>query len=421
MVQAEALVCPNCGGQVELHGFANTLTAVCQHCATVLDTSTPAVQILYRFDERQIRKPSIPLGTRGKFDNTLYEVIGFQVRGIEAEGTVWEWAEYVLFNPFKGYLYLTEYQGHWNLVRPVYAIPGHPAGGRIHPPVTWRGRTYRHFQHAPARTSFVLGEFPWRVSISEVVTVDDYTCPPYVLSAEHTSAETTWSEGEYLDGRQVWQALGLKGSPPARRGIYVNQPSPYKGGAGAVIKLCAALEFAVLVLLLFFLSFDRMDVVLNETHQFVPTPNTEASFVTPVFELKGHPSNVEIQTRTGLDNQWIYLNYALIDNDSGHAYDFGREVGYYYGRDSDGNWTEGGRNDRVTIPSVPAGHYYLRVEPESDPHAQPVNYSIIVRRNVPNYTFYVLAALLLPLPAIVVAWRGYKFEYRRWQESDYSK
>lgn len=418
-VKVQALSCPNCGAPVQLRGFANTLTAVCGNCASVLDTSTPAVQIVYRFEQRQIRKPAIPLGSRGRFGNVLYEVIGFQVRGIEDEETVWEWAEYVLFNPYHGFLYLTEYHGHWNLVRPVHALPAVQLTGR-RPTATWRGRTFKHFQHATAKTIFVLGEFPWRVQVDEAVAVDDFTSPPYVLSGEGTGNERTWSEGEYLAGGEVWKALGLRGSPPPVSGVYINQPAPAKHGAGGVIRLCGMLELGVLALLLFFLVTDRSETVLDEQHVFQPSPNIEASFVTPVFELKGHASSVVVQTETDLENQWLYLNYALISNDTGHAYDFGREVSYYHGADSDGTWSEGGRNDRARIPEVPPGHYYLRVEPEADQNAPPVHYSIIVRRDVPDYMYYVIAALLIPLPAIFIIWGQAKFEYRRWQESDYS-
>ncbi len=417
-VKVQTLFCPNCGGQVELRGFANTLTAVCKHCATVLDTSVPAISILHRFDKKQIRQPLIPLGTRGKFHNTVYELIGFQVRGLESSGEVWEWSEYLLFNPYRGFLYLTEYHGHWNLVRPVFALPAVSSGARAK--VSWRSRSYRHFQNGVAKTIFVLGEFPWRVHVNETVTVDDYTCPPFVLSAEHTGQETTWSEGEYIEGRRVWEAFGLKASPPAPSGVYINQPSPYPQGAGSALRMCGVLELALLALVIFFLLFSQRTVVLKESHQFVQTSSGEASYVTPVFELKGRPSNVEIRTRTDVENGWVYFNYALINSDTGHAFNFGREVSYYHGRDSDGNWSEGGRNDRVSIPSVPAGSYYLRVEPEADPKSPPVHYDLIVRHDVPYYGYFAVAALLLPLPAIVLTWRRYSFEQERWKESDYS-
>ncbi len=418
-VKLKALTCPNCGGQVELRGFSNTLTVACTHCSTVLDASSPTIQILYKFQKKQIRQPQIPLGSRGKFDGNSYQVIGFQVRGIEDDETVWEWAEYVLFNPYRGYLYLTEYQGHWNLVRPVYSLPV-VNKGHSRPTAELHGRAYKHFQHAMAKTLYVLGEFPWRVQVGEKVIVDDYVSPPSVLSAETTGNESTWSEGEYLAGQQVWQALGLKGSPPRARGIYANQPSPHKDGGAGVMRLCGLLELAVLVLLLFFLVFDRRETVLNEIHQFAKTATEESSFVTSVFELKGHASGVVVETKADVENHWIYVGYALINADTGHAYDFGREIGYYHGSDSDGSWSEGGHEDSVRIPAVPGGHYYLRVEPEGEANSPPVSYTIVVRRDVPNYTWYLIAALLLPLPAIVIVWRRYMFEYKRWQESDYA-
>ena len=46
--------------------------------------------------------------------------------------------------------------------------------------------------------------------------------------------------------------------------------------------------------------------------------------------------NVELDTSTDLSNSWAYFNYALINSETGQAYDFGREVSYYYGSDSDG-------------------------------------------------------------------------------------
>ena len=93
-------------------------------------------------------------------------------------------------------------------------------------------------------------------------------------------------------------------------------------------------------------------------------PAAEASFVTDTFEVKGHPSNVEISIHTDLNNNWAYFNFALINEDTGQGYDFGREVSYYTGRDSDGAWSEGSPNDSVIVPSVAPGTYYLRVEPE---------------------------------------------------------
>src|ERR1019366_2069224 len=107
--------------------------------------------------------PLIPLGTRGTIRGTAYEAVGFQRRTIHVDGVPYSWHEYVLFNPHKGFRYLTEYNGHWNDVSP--------------PTVSYLGETYRHFQTAKAATSFVLGEFPWQVRVGESSDVSDYVSP----------------------------------------------------------------------------------------------------------------------------------------------------------------------------------------------------------------------------------------------------
>jgi hypothetical protein len=420
-VRVKALFCPNCGGSVQLRGFANTLTVVCQHCTAVLDATTPLLRVLQEAQSREARAtPLIPLGSRGKIYGASYEVIGFQRREASGEGWSDAWCEYVLFNPYRGFLYLTEYKGHWNVVRPVHAIPVQRTVRR-RAGVELDGRAYAHFQKAQARTAFVLGEFPWRLQVGETVTADDYISPPYMLSAERTYGEVTWSLGEYTPGAALWKAFQLKGSPPRAAGIFSNQPNPNRDRPRQAWRLCGVFQLLLLAMVVLFAASAQQRAVLNERHHFYPGQRGEASFVTPIFELTGHDSNVEVRTVTDLDNNWVYINYALINADNGRAWDFGREVSYYHGRDSGGDWTEGSRNDSAVIPAVPAGRYYLRVEPESDPGNKPVEYDIVVRRDVPSYLFFAIAALLLCLPPAVMAWRSYEFDYMRWQESDYAK
>jgi hypothetical protein len=128
---------------------------------------------------------------------------------------------------------------------------------------------------------------------------------------------------------------------------------------------------------------------------------------------------VEVTTSANVDNSWIYLNYALINQDTGQAWDFGREVSYYHGYDSDGSWSEGGTKNSVVISSVPSGHYYLRIEPEVDPRHSAISYSVEVKRDVPVPGFFGIAFLALLIPAIAITWRSISFERMRWAESDH--
>ena len=212
--------------------------------------------------------------------------------------------------------------------------------------------------------------------------VKDYICPPHILSSETTENETVWSLGEYLTGKQVWENFKLPGSPPQAIGVYENQPSPYGGRIKRLWQVCLALLAALVVMAIFGAVLSSREEVFSQDYVFSQQAPGEHSFVTDVFELKGHPSNVEISIQTDLNNNWAYFDFTLINEDTGQAYDFGREVSYYHGSDSDGPWTEGSSSDDVIVPQVPDGRYYLRVEPEMDVNAPPVVYQLSVRRGV---------------------------------------
>jgi hypothetical protein len=420
VVQAKALHCVNCGGPVELRGFGHTLSVVCPQCHAVLDVSTPPARILQLAQEAQEQiQPKIPLGTRGTIENIAWEAIGYQVRQIEVEGVPYSWDEYLLFNPYYGFRYLSEYNGHWNFIRTLPLVPLTIPGAR--PARRVGGVTYKHFQHSCATTTFVLGEFPWRAQQGDSATVDDFIAPPRLLSAELMDGEIVWSRGEYWTGQQIWQAFKLPGRPEPAVGVYENQPSPHQGQASAMWSMFWWLMVALAAIMLYFMVFSRRDVEYAEQHSFSTGTSGEPSFVTPIFELKGHPSNVEIQINTDLDNNWTYFNLALINQDTGRAWDFGREISYYHGVEGGESWTEGGRSDEATIPAVPPGHYYLRVEPEMDSkQANFMNYNLTIRSDVPNYVFFLIAAVLLIIPPILASMRIGSFETARWRESDYA-
>jgi hypothetical protein len=49
-----------------------------------------------------------------------------------------------------------------------------------------------------------------------------------------------------------------------------------------------------------------------------------------------------------------------------------------------------------------------------------VAYDLTLRRNVPNYGFFGIAALLLIIPPLLTTIRKGSFEAARWRESDYA-
>ena len=406
-----------------MRGFAHTLSVTCESCRTVLDTSAGEASILAKTQAQYTVQPLIPLGSRGKFDGVIFEAIGFEQRYTISDGETFYWQEYVLFHPYKGFRYLSEYNGHWNYIRPTEVLPG----GMFHK--SYEGRVYRPFQKSIARTGFVIGEFPWRVTIGEAVTMTYYVSPPYILSSESNAFETTWSEGRYATCDEIWKTFNLKGDPPKAAGVYSNQPNPHEGKPAASFKLFAAFLAIALAVLIFFTMTHKSDAVYTGNFKFDPSAQTDQSAVSPPFELTGsHTMAVHVESRAAVSQNWIYLQMALVNQATNESFDFGETLSYYSGVDGGESWSEGSSKQGTTVHRVPPGRYYLRVDPEREREAgesqvaasRVIEYKVAVFQGATNYgLFFIVILLLLPPP--ILAWLRYRsFENKRWSESDMS-
>jgi len=163
------------------------------------------------------------------------------------------------------------------------------------------------------------------------------------------------------------------------------------------------------------LSFMAQNTLAFKNSYVFRQGDREKALVTDLFEIQGHPSNVVIQSTASVNNSWLYLHMSLV-NEDGRAYNFGREISYYHGVDGGESWSEGSTSEEATLTAVPAGKYYLLIEPESS--APAVSYSIQVRRDVPQWSFLIIALGALALIPIFMKLRSGRFESRRWEEGD---
>jgi len=354
--------------------------------------------------------PRIPLGTRGRFGAETYEAIGYLVR--KTVGESYTWFEYLLHNPTLGQRWLVEYHGHWVMTRAASGVPETSRGD-----ATYQGVRYRHFLKAKAEVVAVVGEFPWTPRVGERAVVDDFVAPPRMLSREATKQETTWSTGEYVDGSAVWKAFGLAGSPPARIGVGAAQPSPYVAQSRAMFLLAVSFVAAAVLVHLLFAIFSQQRLVADITGEYRPNAPETAAVVSEPFDVRGRTSNVMVEISTNVANSWAYFHLSLVNESTGVAKTFGREVGFYSGRDSDGAWTEGANWDRAYLPSVVSGGYVLVVEPEGP---YPVAWRVRLTRDVPRPLWVWLAIVAMLVPPVLFLWRRAAFEARRWSESDHA-
>jgi hypothetical protein len=416
--KAAGFNCPSCGAAIELYAQGWAVSVVCGACGAQLDATEENLKIL-QHGEKVTAQPRIPLGTRGTWKGAPWDVIGFQVVTITVEGSDYSWTEYVCFNPYRGFLYLSEYQGHWNVIEKLRRRPEREVSG-VRTTVELNGTTYKHFQTATAVTTAALGEFPWELRLGDRVVSRDFIAPPYILSAEASGSEVTWSLGTYTPPEVIQKAFGLAKPPMQPIGVFANQPNPHANAPKRMMARFALALSALVAMLILNVTLAGNRTVFERAFTVSRAQEEQAS-VTDVFDLDGRRSNVAIDLESDLDNDWLFLVLSLINETTGETREVTRQLSYYHGADSDGSWTEGDKRETVRIASVPAGRYFLRVQAEGgEPGRASATYTMRIRRDVPHYGFYGIAVLALLLPAVLSLFPSASFESRRWAESDHA-
>lgn len=418
--KALAFRCGGCGAPVEKH-LTTTEVVACAACGTVTDVTSGVGAIVQRNERhRAAYVPSIPLGSEGTWKGIRYEVVGLMRRGIEVDGETYEWAEYLLHNAEQGYAWVSEYQGHFSVIHAAAELPKREKwiGGKGQARLRYLGHVFTHFQHAEAKVTYLAGEFYWRVQLGDMAVVDDYVCPPLILSSEKTGSELAWSFGEYAPGPALWKAFALPGKPPHPVGVAPNQPSPHVGEAGRLWK--AAFLFLAIALALQALLSIGSWVRRPDAMPFVAAPGEPTRATSPVFTLGGWADGpVTARIVSDAVGTWLLVNLQLTNADTGEAFAIRRQLGTTVV----GGVQQGSTRDVLEFPAVPPGRYTLTVEATSGRPAAgrpSVHGSVEAYRSKPDWgNFALLLGFLVLWPA--AAWyRSSAFESRRWAESDYA-
>lgn len=436
---AEVLTCSHCGGMVDLslrpitcaqcsasitvHG-KKAKSAVCPHCGWLLDLSGNEPSALGSL--KRYPRPNLPiqLGQKGTLRGVAYEVVG-HIRYREKEaGASYITDEFLLYNPAKGYDWLTLYQGHFGLSKELATRPK-----KLDPRTAWVGkefsfnqRTWKVYERPeqPATVSFVDGELPWVARIGDQIHYMDATSPPYLLTAEWTGSEMEWYQSEHLPRPEVAHAFGIPESKlPRRSGVAPHQPYP----AGRFRRESALLmaAFAVVNLLLAILL---LLIPGRQIASFTIQPGQYAAeTLTPAFTVTRSNTVCQAKFNAPCDNSWLYLDVALVNAKDEALLDFSAEMTYYHGYD-DEYWTEGSKSDEAVFRVAEAGEYRFLLlgqagkgETAGDVRAEGVPVVITVYEGV------VLARYAFWLCLAAAAWAGLEalrrrlFECNRWKDA----
>jgi hypothetical protein len=396
--------CRNCGGQVNLLAPGQTLAAACQHCGALADLTDDNFAILSKHRQSITYEPRYDIGSKAVFEGKTWVVIGMMVRIVRLYS--FEWEEYLLFNPYHGFRFLSHAYGHWSWIK---MIQDGPLGQRNSQYIRYNKDQYKFLTSGEAEVTFVLGEFYWQVKVGDVAVTRDLVAPPRMLSGELEDGGMIWSLCEYLEPSIVEAAFG---GPPKnkirRSGVGANQPNPYRSNFRKVLPVW--IISMVVALGLFFVSGAMAPdkEVFSASYAY---PDTLDKVSAP-FDIPDRTNNVELEVwvESGLDNHWVEYSGVLHNLVTNENYEFTLGAEYYYGVTDGESWSEGGKSGSYLLTGIPPGKYEIVTSSLSDSVGTA---KVSVVRGVPIYSSTLIVLILLSIVPVILIVRSKNFEKRR--------
>lgn len=405
--------CASCGKEVTIPYFPLVKQFVCPHCTT-----------LNRFTEKwrwerdkqvprltQMPDVRIPLGTKLHLSGDDFKVIGSTIKEDNDDA---QWQEFTLYcETDGGFAFLSVFNGNFMLVYETMEFPLIP--GLNQSQIYYEGTYYQLYNDYTTKLLWAEGYvFDDFASNNRRGFTYDYIAPPYLVSLERDGDKNNyWFRGEYVDRKE----LQKQESPlelPKKVGLGTLEPASKFSNQQVIVGGALAAILFILVHLFIDLRGTPAQVVLSNTYTFSDT-SKNIEVTSEPFELKNFRTNVGIDISSDVMNNWVALNYALVNTETGQEYNAGKDLEYYSGTDDGESWSEGSSSYDHLFTAVPKGKYVLNIEAEKGTDAGLVS-SIYVKAQAGSkraLNFWFPFIIILSWPVILLI-RNYSREQERW-------
>lgn len=467
----EEISCPNCQGTITVRASGQSKLVVCSYCSSFIDLKDPSGNLILlshaiKGPKSKNPTPILSLGARGKLHGTQWEVIGFVVRKAKKK---YIHEEYLLYNPYKGFRWLTQEDGHWNYVVSLHELPKIVRGrfrlfsqkyGATY--ATYLDKTYRLFHKVRSKTTYIQGEFYWDIKPGDTTNVTEYIKSPFILSLEETVSKSSprdkkqkdkeiiWSLGEYVEAKNLSESFSIPLERfPVKKGIAPNQPCPH------ISRNKLLYPIAVFFLSVLVMSYMALHLLTNEekiVDMKKPLLSTwwtlkkqeewkakivgkaelstldtlfVTDFMTSDFKIPPSLGVLKIAIDAPISNTWLEVDMDLVNKETGEAVSISSGIEFYSGRDNGEDWSEGDRQKTETIRNIPPGTYYLDVKVTGN------NYDLSKQRNIVDLNIQITQGHITSLEFLIALFGilifpflnlvlSYFFDEKRWSESEYS-
>ncbi|UFH56805.1 DUF4178 domain-containing protein [Spirosoma sp. KNUC1025] len=412
------LDCPKCQNTITYYDVTGSSYYGCPNCHSFFKYEYEGPpEILTTFQLKTV-KPILALGAEGYLNGQFVRVTGFMHK--KEAGTSYDWTEYMLLQQDGSTIQLSNYIGHWMIIRPIDRTykQYHTKGNAYY--VDTAERQYRLYNRYKATVLSAVGEFDWNILDDEKLTISEYINPPYMLIAEEYGDVSDWYIAQHINQSDIQTAFGLnKYALPDAYGIGAVEPADPDGKSKALFSFTGIAIAAIILFQIHIAIVKPSKQLLNESYQTqADSAGNSKTIVTPSFDING-PTALKFNLFSDLNNQWIEVPVTLINEQSGRIYEFTKTLEYYYGVESGESWSEGSRDEDVVLSRIPSGRYHLNIYPANEP-GRMITFRVKVEQNTMLTSNLVLMLMVLVIYPGVVFWRNQWYESRRWSNSDFA-
>lgn len=404
------VVCYQCNQKTSSDIYFEVRNFVCPKCQSVYNQSDGL-----RFQGRTfprcdfVSNQCFEIGQKGTLYETEYTVVALLVK--KAHGSFY-WNEYTLEDQSGNVIFLSESEGHWILLRQAdqpYDIIGRPTY------IDYDGLRLRLYEHTETQIVGAAGFFDYKITTLKI-PMTEYVAPPNILSVERVDGEEMAYFGTHISRRTIKNGFKISGMQ-SRMGTGIVQPFFINVKNFAIIFCVVAI--AILSSHWYIYSDRTQTNVLNETFTIGSSNNKE--FISPSFTLEGASAPLTVKVGSDIDNSWLNVQVALVNERTSEEIYANKDVEYYHGYTDGESWSEGDKSETLQLCGITSGKYHLVITPQWAPENNSNNY-VEVRAiwNEPSTWNVWLPIIIMAGVCIGLYFLNVNFEQKRWSESDYS-
>lgn len=414
--------CKQCANEIIVHHLADCDFIVCSTCRAYLEHTIGKEFQLQRTLNKLESTPVIKLGSIGIIEEEEFKVIAYLEK--REKGTSYKWREYTLFNYNKGYATLSEFDGHWSIIKGKEFFPDlADLSDENNTSIRYLNSDFHLFNKYTPETIAAIGEFGEDILATKTKAIE-FVSSPFMLTKEKQGNKSAYYLGEYIEPKIIAEAFKVDVNTfPSKIGIGAIQPSKYLDRWNSLFTITGLCIIGVLLIHLLFGFLKPEKELFYESFQLVHNQvngnNVIESFASPSFEIMDNSSNLEFYISSAVSDNWLEASMVLVNEQDNRTWEVSKGFEYYSGYEDGESWSEGDRYAEVMLSNIPKGKYHVNIYPYSgDPNRDTLQMKVTANASMWRNTLITCLALCL-YPAY--CWyRMRNFEKKRWDNSNYS-